>query len=309
MYRNWSARIAAGPSLGRYISGTCRVGWLGADILAATSNGAFGAGIFVNDQVDPIKRYRALLEASTFPAGALELRERGDGSFSTSGTAVFGIFENNTRLGSTAFSGVIGPAAGPLAGAGSVQTPSSPAAAVIQTHVLAGLNGVSVALSTTGAAGVTHNLAGSACVQAAQSPGRAILGVLPRGRIPGRLVSAPARRLVVAAAGQTIGGRIVPRIAQFSAKAPTEVIGLQFDFARLTAEPILPVVTVTQLSGPADPNPQAMVLAPATLAGEGLVDIVVGAGVLGADYMVTCQVDTAAGRRFVLSAVLPVRAG
>lgn len=307
MYRNWSARITAGPSLGRYISGTCRVGWLGADITAATAAGDFGAGIFINDQIDPIKRYRALLESSTFPAGALILRERGDGEFTANGTAVFGIFENNVRLGPTSFTGTIGAALGPLAGAPTTQNAASSAAAVTQTYILGGLNCVSVAQSSVGAVTFVHNLQGSSSTQIATSPGRALLGTLPRTRIPGRLVIAPARVLRLSATVKTYGGRPVSRTQEFSAKAPAEIIALEFDFSKLTAEPILPAVVVSQLAGPTDSAPQSMVSGVATVQGDGLVNQVVIGGLVGADYLVTCQVDTASGRRYTLSGVLPVR--
>jgi hypothetical protein len=129
MYRNWSARIPAGPSLGRYISGTCRIGWLGADILSATASGAFGAGIFNNDQIDPLKRYSARLASSTFPAGAFTLRERGDGEFTANGFATFVLFENGAQYGNSSFSGVIG---------GQTPTSAIPAVGSSQTGMLIG---------------------------------------------------------------------------------------------------------------------------------------------------------------------------
>mgnify|MGYP000920854792 CR=1 FL=1 len=43
-----------------------------------------------------------------------------------------------------------------------------------------------------------------------------------------------------------------------------------------------------------------------TIAGASVVQRIIG-GVAGADYVLRCQVDTAAGERFVLTGVLPVR--
>jgi hypothetical protein len=167
MYRNWSARIPSGPSVGQYISGTSRVGWLGADITAATAAGVYGAGIFINDQIDPIKRYRALLENSTFANGALILKERGNGSFTSSGTAVFGIFEDSIRLGSTTFTGTIplsSNVAVTLVGAVASAAVGAITARVSASRTITGVSssGLSGTITASGVRGVIQTLTGVA---------------------------------------------------------------------------------------------------------------------------------------------------
>lgn len=105
MYRNWSARIPSGPSIGLHIAGTPRIGWLGSEITAATGEGTLGPGIFGNDGIVPTSRYRALLVSSTFPAWALTLFERGDGLYTAPGTAQFDLLEDGVLYGRSVLQG------------------------------------------------------------------------------------------------------------------------------------------------------------------------------------------------------------
>lgn len=168
MYRNWSARISAGPALGKYVSGTSRIGWLGVDIISATSGGAFGPGIFNNDQIDPVKRYSARLATSTFPAGAFFLRERGDGEFTASGSATFALFENGSQYGISTFEGLIG---------GQTEASAIPSAGVSSTGVLIG-SAINSPIVTTTRSIVA---AGSSTVTAIGSARGAV--VTPRPRV------------------------------------------------------------------------------------------------------------------------------
>ena len=301
MLRNWSAKIPAGPSLGRVISGTNRIGLLGADILAATGGGDYGAGIFANDQLDPAKRYRALLESSTFPVGALTVAENGSGEFTANGTASFGIFEDTVRLGASNFTGNIGGLL-PLAGAGTSQANQASAAPVVQRYILAGLNVVGLAEVTAGPIVIAHNLGGAATTQSNLSPSRALLGFGPPPFGPGRYVLSDPRRLRV---GNRRGQFV--RIDPFSPKAPEEIVLLQFDFSDLTTEPAAPQVSVTWMSGAPDLNPTAMLSGAPLAQGDGLIAHLIQGGVLGADYLVTAQIDDPFGARYVLSGVLGIR--
>ena len=92
----------------------------------------------------------------------------------------------------------------------------------------------------------------------------------------------------------------------FSSKAPGERVRLRFNFARLTANPTNPVVTITQLSGPADSNTNDMKSGVAAIATTRALQLVV-AGLDGADYLVECTVD-AGDEKYSLQGILPVRA-
>jgi hypothetical protein len=91
-----------------------------------------------------------------------------------------------------------------------------------------------------------------------------------------------------------------------SAKDPSEIITLTFDFAALAASVANPVLTVTRLSGTADPTPQAILSGAAQVSGAQVLQQIVG-GVAGTHYHLRCQVDTPDGSRYVLAADLPVR--
>ena len=98
----------------------------------------------------------------------------------------------------------------------------------------------------------------------------------------------------------TIGGQ------SFSAKDPGEIVFLGFDFAALAGAVASPVVTATHRDGTADAAPSAILSGAPTISGTTIVQRVAG-GVAGANYLLRCQVDTAAGERFALAGVLPVR--
>lgn len=109
MLRNLTERVN-----GMSCSGTPRVGLLGADILADTTLGDYGSGVFVNDSINPAKVYRALVLSHDFPAGGWVLNENGGGQASAEGSAVLAIYEDNLLLSPTeAFSVAIGPATAP----------------------------------------------------------------------------------------------------------------------------------------------------------------------------------------------------
>lgn len=93
----------------------------------------------------------------------------------------------------------------------------------------------------------------------------------------------------------------------FSPKAPAEILVLGFDFERLTASPLSPVVTIDRHAGEPDPTPSAMLSGAPSVSGSKVLQRVI-AGNAGTDYVLTCQIDTADGSRYVLSGVLPVRA-
>jgi hypothetical protein len=93
----------------------------------------------------------------------------------------------------------------------------------------------------------------------------------------------------------------------FDPKDPSEIVHLGFDFSALTSAPLSPAVTAAHHAGTADATPSAILSGSPTVSGTKIVQRVTG-GVVGADYLLRCQVDTAAGERFVLAGVLPVRA-
>lgn len=88
-------------------------------------------------------------------------------------------------------------------------------------------------------------------------------------------------------------------------KYPAEIIPYTFDFAKLTTAPISPVVAVARHSGNADANPAALLSGSPQVIGSQVRQKITG-GVAGTNYTITCQVDTAAGERYVLEGVLRV---
>lgn len=104
MLRNLNETLPGG---GR-ILGTPFVGTLGSVILANTAVGDFGAGIFGNDDIDPVARYRALVTSRTFPAGTFRLNEDGSGQFTATGAATLTLFEGNVSYGTSTLAGEIG---------------------------------------------------------------------------------------------------------------------------------------------------------------------------------------------------------
>lgn len=93
----------------------------------------------------------------------------------------------------------------------------------------------------------------------------------------------------------------------FSPKQPAEIVTVAFDFASLTTSPTSPVVTATRHAGEADATPSAILSGSPSVSGSKILHKVT-AGTDGTDYLLTCQVDTAAGERYILAGVLPVRA-
>lgn len=93
----------------------------------------------------------------------------------------------------------------------------------------------------------------------------------------------------------------------FSPKDPSEVLDLGFNFGTLTGAPLAPVVTLAHHAGADDPAPEAMLFGAASVSGTTVIQRVQG-GVVGADYVLRCQVQDASGQRYVLAGVLPVRA-
>lgn len=95
---------------GKIISGTRFVGLIGADILAATGSGDFGAGIFNNHDIDPARRYRARLLTST--GAAFTLNEDGSGESSGPFSATLEFLEDNVVYTSAGELGVVRIATG-----------------------------------------------------------------------------------------------------------------------------------------------------------------------------------------------------
>ena len=85
---------------GLAILGTPLDGVLGSIILASTSGGDFGAGVFAGWSIDPTKTYRALITGSTFAPGEFWLNEDGSGYATGEGHATVNVYENNILLGS-----------------------------------------------------------------------------------------------------------------------------------------------------------------------------------------------------------------
>ena len=93
----------------------------------------------------------------------------------------------------------------------------------------------------------------------------------------------------------------------FSSKDPSETVILGFDFSALTSSPSSPVVSIARASGTADPSPAAMLSGSPSVSSGKAIQRVVG-GLIGANYVLRCQVDAPDGSRYILSGVLPVRA-
>lgn len=91
-----------------------------------------------------------------------------------------------------------------------------------------------------------------------------------------------------------------------SPKDPAEIITLTFDFTALAAAVQSPVITAEVASGVADATPGAILSGSAQVNGTQVLQQVVG-GLNGTSYRLRCQVDTPDGKRWVLSAVLPVK--
>lgn len=93
---------------------------------------------------------------------------------------------------------------------------------------------------------------------------------------------------------------------EFTAKDPSEIVTLAFDFANLTAAPTTPVCSIAHHAGASDASPTAVLSGSPTITGTKLLQQV-RAGVAGADYILRAQADTASGDRYVIAAILPVR--
>lgn len=93
----------------------------------------------------------------------------------------------------------------------------------------------------------------------------------------------------------------------FSAKDPGEIIFVGFEFSALTTTPSSPVVTAARHAGTADATPSSILSGAPSINGTKVVQKLVG-GVLGTDYLLTCQVDAPDGSRYILTGVIPVRA-
>lgn len=91
-----------------------------------------------------------------------------------------------------------------------------------------------------------------------------------------------------------------------SDKSPGEIIHVTFEMKNLTAAPLTPTVTITQLSGPADSNVATMAVGAPQISGTQVRQKVQG-GLNGCNYAVKCQIDTTEGYRYVEVATLPVR--
>lgn len=107
MLRNYSELAG-----GKVISGTRFVGLTGAEILAATSTGDFGPGIFANQDVDPALRYRALVLTSS--GASFTLNEDGSGQSSGPFSATLQLLEENIAYSSAGELGVVRLATGEL---------------------------------------------------------------------------------------------------------------------------------------------------------------------------------------------------
>lgn len=88
-------------------------------------------------------------------------------------------------------------------------------------------------------------------------------------------------------------------------KDPEEVIPLAFDFSKLAASIVSPVVTITRHDGAADATPSAMLSGSPTISGTTVVQKIIG-GVSGCTYALRCRVDTPEGYRWAEVVYLPV---
>lgn len=97
------------------------------------------------------------------------------------------------------------------------------------------------------------------------------------------------------------------RVQAFSEKGPLEIVFLVFDFGLVEPAPVGAVVRCSQYGGSeADPAADGLPVGSPSIVGATVVQRVSG-GLVGVDYLVTCQVDSPDGSRFQLSGVLPVR--
>jgi hypothetical protein len=90
---------------GLVVSGTRFVGLTGAEILAETSAGDFGAGIFANHDIATDRRYRALV--LTASGASFILRENGSGEAAGQFTATLLLLEDNTPYSTSGSLGVV----------------------------------------------------------------------------------------------------------------------------------------------------------------------------------------------------------
>jgi hypothetical protein len=101
---DWPGRAAQvlrnlnASSVRKRILGTPYIGLTGAQILAQTAAGEFGAGAMYNDGLVPDRRYRMIVLASTFAANALRLEEDGSGYFAGAGAALYMLQEDGAPV-------------------------------------------------------------------------------------------------------------------------------------------------------------------------------------------------------------------
>lgn len=97
---------------GLVVSGTRFVGLTGTEILATTSSGDFGAGVFVDHDIDPARRYRALV--LTASGASFILRENGSGESTGQFSATLMLLEDNLPYSTAGALGVVQLATGQL---------------------------------------------------------------------------------------------------------------------------------------------------------------------------------------------------
>lgn len=88
--------------LRKRVLGTPFIGLTGAQILAQTDSGEFGAGAMANDSLSPTSRYRMIVLASTFADGGLHLEEDGSGYYTSPGAALYMLQEDGAPVSSPA---------------------------------------------------------------------------------------------------------------------------------------------------------------------------------------------------------------
>ena len=88
---------------------------------------------------------------------------------------------------------------------------------------------------------------------------------------------------------------------------PGETVTLAFDFVKLTSAPLTPAVTVTWRAGTADASPSSIKSGSPQISGTKILQQIKPT-VDGADYLLSCGVDTADGSHYILDGVLQVRA-
>lgn len=163
MLRNWSETLPGGM----LISGTEFCGLLAEDIEIAAAGGDVGAGIMSGFGLVAGKRYKLVIDTSTFEPGRLWLNEDGSGYSYGPGTFTFNLYEESLLIGAPLADRVVTITVGDDAGPISYVRMREVALFMSELHLIHGLlagSPLTVTQSSRDAGSISQTLTGTSSV-------------------------------------------------------------------------------------------------------------------------------------------------